>query len=293
MRSTKLLLAVMVPLAALAPILFAQEIDLKAPLPVDPAIAKMGRLENGMSYWIRPNATPPEKVGVLLHIGSGSLNESEEQRGLAHFLEHMAFNGSANFPPGEVVKFFESIGMRFGADQNAFTGFDQTAYMLNLPNAEKATLEKGFLYMSDVAFRLTLGKEELDKERGVILEEERARSGARMRMMEKLLPLLMPGSRLSERIPIGKAEVIKSAPREAFMDFYRTWYRPEHSTLIVCGDVKVEVIEELVAKHFSEWKAAEKPAVPADPGIPLTKELRAGTVTDKEVTTANVSHDHP
>ncbi|MHC4858745.1 MAG: M16 family metallopeptidase [Planctomycetota bacterium] len=288
MRFGKLLLALAVPLSILATPLHAEDLDLKATLPVDPAVAKMGRLENGMAYWIRPNQTPPKKVGLLLHIGSGSLDETEGQRGVAHFLEHMAFNGSANFPPGEVVKFFESIGMQFGADQNAMTGFDQTSYILNLPDNEKATLEKGFLFFSDVAFRLSLLEEELDKERGVILEEERARSGASMRMFEKLLPLLAPGSRMSQRIPIGLPEVIKGADRDVFLDYYRTWYRPENSTLVVCGDVEVGVVEELIKKSFSEWEPAEKPAVHADAGIELTKGLRAGVVTDKEVTRARV-----
>jgi zinc protease len=287
-RFGKLLLALAVPLSILATPLHAEDLDLKATLPVDPAVAKMGRLENGMAYWIRPNQTPPKKVGLLLHIGSGSLDETEGQRGVAHFLEHMAFNGSANFPPGEVVKFFESIGMQFGADQNAMTGFDQTSYILNLPDNEKATLEKGFLFFSDVAFRLSLLEEELDKERGVILEEERARSGASMRMFEKLLPLLAPGSRMSQRIPIGLPEVIKGADRDVFLDYYRTWYRPENSTLVVCGDVEVGVVEELIKKSFSEWEPAEKPAVHADAGIELTKGLRAGVVTDKEVTRARV-----
>jgi zinc protease len=287
-RFGKLLLALAVPLSILATPLHAEDLDLKATLPVDPAVAKMGRLENGMAYWIRPNQTPPKKVGLLLHIGSGSLDETEGQRGVAHFLEHMAFNGSANFPPGEVVKFFESIGMQFGADQNAMTGFDQTSYILNLPDNEKATLEKGFLFFSDVAFRLSLLEEAPDQERGVILEEERARSGASMRMFEKLLPLLAPGSRMSQRIPIGLPEVIKGADRDVFLDYYRTWYRPENSTLVVCGDVEVGVVEELIKKSFSEWEPAEKPAVHADAGIELTKGLRAGVVTDKEVTRARV-----
>jgi len=283
-----LLIAAVVLTAVCSPAIFAEEIDLKAPLPVDPAIVKMGQLENGMHYWIRPNQTPPKKVGVLLNIASGSLNETEEQRGIAHFLEHMAFNGSENFPPGEVVKFFESLGMRYGSDQNAMTGFDQTTYYLNIPDNKPEMLEKGFLYLSDVAFRLSLFPKEIDKERGVIAGEARARSGYQMRLMEKILPLMAPGSLLSQRIPIGLPEVVKNAGRSVFVDYYQTWYRPEHATVIVCGDIDPEFAEKLIVKSFSGWERAEEPAVYADPGIELSKGLRAGIITDKEVTSAEV-----
>ncbi len=290
MRSLKLIAFAVVVAATLAPFLFAavEEPDLDAPLPVDPAITKMGRLSNGLTYWIRPNRTPPKKVGILLQIGSGSLNETEEQRGVAHFLEHMAFNGSENFPSGEVVKFFESLGMRYGSDQNAFTSFDQTTYFLNIPDNQPAMLEKGFLYLSDVAGRLSLSPEEIEKERGVIAGERRARSGSRMRLMEKILPIMAPGSLLSKRMPIGLPEVIQSAGREVFVDYYRTWYRPELATVIVCGDIETGQAEALIRKTFADWKAAGEPRKPADHGVQISKGLRAAIVTDQEVTSAEV-----
>ncbi|MHC4953554.1 MAG: M16 family metallopeptidase, partial [Planctomycetota bacterium] len=267
--------------------LLAQAGDLEQPLPVDPSIT-MGSLPNGMHYWIRPNKTPPGKVSLLLHFSSGSLNENDNQRGLAHFLEHMAFNGSENFPAGEMVTFFESLGMKFGQHQNAFTSFDQTTYMMHLPDTKKETLEKVFTYFADVGWRLTLADAELNKERGVILEEKRARKGAGQRVMEKALPIVAPDSRLSVRIPIGLESVIKEAPRERFVEYYTKWYRPEHATLIVCGDVDPAAITPLIDKAFSAWKRSEKPAEFAEPGIKVHTKLDAAVITDPELTQAQI-----
>jgi zinc protease len=288
LRPLKTLIIAVVVASAFTPFLFAEDLDLAAPLPVDPGVTKIGTLENGLTYWIRPNQTPPKKVGVLLHIDSGSLNETEEQRGVAHFLEHMAFNGSENFPPGKVVPFFESLGMVYGSDQNAFTSFNQTTYFLTLPDNTPKMLENGFLYLSDVAGKLSLIPEEIDRERGVIAEERRARSGAGMRLMEKTLPILAPGSRLSERMPIGLPEVIQKADRKVFMDYYRTWYRPENTTVIVCGDIETDAVEKLIRKTFGGWKAEGESRKHAEPGVELSKGLRAAVVTDKEVTSAEV-----
>src|SRR4051812_16422058 len=195
------------------------DLDLNAPLPADPNI-KIGRLPNGMYYWIRAHKTPPGKIGMWLHVNSGSINEEDSQRGLAHFLEHMAFNGSDNFPAGTLVKYFESIGLRFGQHQNAFTSFDQTTYIISLPDTKKETVGKGMQCLSDFGCRMSLQQAEIDKERGVILEEMRARKGAQQRIIDKLLPILAPGSRLAERMPIGKEEVIKGADRQRFADYY-------------------------------------------------------------------------
>jgi zinc protease len=263
------------------------EIDLAAKLPADPAVRR-GALPNGLRYWIRVNKTPPGKASLLLHIGSGSLNEADDQRGVAHFLEHMAFNGSKHFPPGELVKYFESLGMQFGMHQNAFTSFNQTTYMMSVPDTKPATLDRVFLYFGDVAHRLTLADAEIDKERGVILEEKRSRSGAGQRMIEQILPLIAPGSRLAQRIPIGLEEVIQSAPRERFVDYYRTYYRPDDSVLIAVGDFDPEDIRARAAKAFAEWKAPDTPVTDADAGIPYEKGLRAAVVTDPDVTVAQV-----
>ncbi|MGH7162513.1 MAG: insulinase family protein, partial [Planctomycetota bacterium] len=268
-----------------------EEADLAARLAPDPAIARMGELPNGMRYWIRPHDRPPGKAGLYFHVGTGSLNEEEDQRGLAHFLEHLAFNGSEHFPPGSVVPFFEGLGLRFGQHQNAFTSFDQTTYILSLPDAKKETLEKALLFFSDVAFRLSLSPEEIEKERAVILEEARARKGAEQRMREKLLPAFAPGSLLARRIPIGTEEVVSNAKRDTFLAYYRKWYRPDRCALLVCGEIDPAVVEPMVKAAFGDWKRPEEPARPADPGIRPFDKLRAAVITDPEAAGARVSAD--
>jgi zinc protease len=263
----------------------AAEPDLSAPLPVDPSV-RMTELPNGLKCWMRANKTPPGKVGIWMHVGSGSMNEADDERGLAHFLEHMAFDGSEHFPPATLVKYFESIGLTFGNDQNAFTGFDQTTYVLTLPDTQPETIRKGLLCMSDFAFRLSLLPEEVDKERKVILEEARARKGASQRVVEKLLPILLPGSRAAERLPIGKEEVVASATQALLESYYRKWYRPDDTTLLVVGDVDREAIEGMVKEAFEGWPAVPNPPVNADPGIKPYTETRAAVITDPELTTA-------
>lgn len=277
MRSTLLMLFL------LAGFVQAEE----TPLPTDPALTT-GTLPNGLRYWIQPNATPPGKVSILLHVHSGSLNESEEQRGLAHYLEHMAFNGSKHFPPGEMVKFFESLGMRFGQHQNAFTGFDQTTYLMHLPDTKPGTIEKTMLYLADVGFRLLLGEEEIDKERGVILEEKRSRAGVGQRIMDQALPIIVPGSRLAERMPIGLESVIRESKRDRFVDYYTTWYRPDNATVIVCGDIDVETIRGMIAKKFADWKPAENPKPDYPTGVRFHEKLEAAVITDPELTEVSI-----
>ena len=257
------------------------------PLPVDPAITS-GELANGLRYHIRPNRAPEGKVSILLHVHSGSLNETEDQRGLAHFLEHMAFNGSEHFPPGEMVKFFESLGMRFGQHQNAFTGFDQTTYLMHLPDTKPETLDKVFVYFGDVGWRLHLLPEEIEKERGVILEEARSRAGVGQRIGEKALPILMPGARIPNRLPIGLEKVIKEAKRDRFAAYYEKWYRPENSTVIVCGDIDVDGMKKRIEATFAEWKPAAKKAEQAKPGVRPHEQLRAAVLTDPELTQTRI-----
>src|SRR5919108_3899719 len=161
--------------------------SLDTSLPVDPAV-HMGRLDNGVAYWVRSHATPPGKIAFWMHVATGSLNEADGQEGIAHYLEHMAFNGTQHFPPGTLVKYFESIGLRFGQHQNAFTSFEQTTYLLTLPNTNPETIDQGLLCLADFAFRMLLTEAEIDKERSVILEEKRAHKGVGQRLTEKLLP---------------------------------------------------------------------------------------------------------
>ena len=256
-------------------------------LPVDSRF-QQGTLSNGLKYIIRQNATPPDKVEMYLHIGSGSIDEEDNQQGLAHFLEHMAFNGSKNFPAGTLIKYFESLGLTFGMHQNAFTSFDQTTYILSLPNVKEETLDKGLLCLSDFAYRLDLDTKEIDKERGVIEEEERARSSVRQRILNEIIPVVLPGSRAAKRLPIGKMDVIKTAPRERFVEFYEKWYHPENAVLMIVGDIKPEEIEALVVKHFSAWEQKKEIPKPLPTGIkPYTRES-AYVVTDSELTQASI-----
>lgn len=281
-------LFLLLALLALAAPTGAAEIDPAAPLPVDPAV-QMRELPNGMQMWLRQHSTPPNRLGIWLHVGSGSLNEADEQRGLAHFLEHMAFNGSEHFPPGELIKYFESIGMRFGPHQNAFTSYNQTTYTLTLPDTEPATIADGMLCMADYAFRLLLLEEEVAKEKGVVLEEIRARKGARQRIIEELLPILLPGSRVAERLPIGKEEVIRDLSAQKVREYYEKWYRPGNTTLVAVGDVDAAVVASAAAGQFAQWQPAADPPSDAEPGIRPYDSLRAAVLTDPEATEAEVS----
>jgi zinc protease len=269
------------------PAVCADPVDLSATLPVDPAV-RIVELPNGLDVWIRKHGTPPGRLSIWLHVASGSLNEDEDQRGLAHFLEHMAFEGSENFPPGTLIRYFESIGLVFGYHQNAYTSYDETTYNLTLPGTGREVIEKGLLCMADFAFRLTLPEEEVEKERGVILEEFRARKGPWQRLWEELLPALLPGSRVAKRLPIGKENVVASATRSDLMAYYRKWYRPDNATLLIVGDAEPDMIQELVAEQFADWTPVEDPPPNADPGIAFYEGVHAAVFSDPELTQAEV-----
>ena len=256
-------------------------------LPTDPALVT-GALPNGLAYIIRPHKNPESRVGIWLHVASGSLNETEAQRGLAHYLEHMAFNGTANFPPGSVVPFFQSLGMAFGRDQNAFTSFDQTTYTLTLPGGGRELVEKGMLYMADIAVRMSLEPAEIDSERQVILEEKRARAGARQRVQDQIYERLAPESTIGRRLPIGIEQTIKSVTRPDFQDYYSRWYVPSNMTLIVVGDTDPAMVADVIAQQFGGGPTVPKPA-PRAAGVKPTMGPRAIVVIDPELTRADVS----
>ena len=234
-------------------------------LPHDTAIT-YGRLPNGMRYWIRPDVAPAGKATLWLRVATGSLNEEDHERGLAHFLEHMAFNGSANFPAGTLIKRFEAVGLTFGAHQNATTGFLDTIYKLTIPNTP-ATLDMSLLYFADVASRLTLDNAEIERERNVVLAERRARDNAANRAFNKQLMALVPGSRFSQRLPLGDEQVIRQATTEQLRAYYKKWYRPDNTVLMVAGDIDPETLARLVEKHFGNWSAPSPQPLPASPGI--------------------------
>ncbi len=237
---------------------FLVRITAAKPLPSDPRLVT-GKLKNGVTWIYRKHDNPPGKMALMIHVDTGSLNETDAQRGLAHFMEHMCFNGTDNFPPGALIPYFESIGMEFGADLNAFTSFDQTSYMLFTPDTKVEQVDKALMVLSDYAFRATLVEAEIDKERGVILEEARARKNAFQRIRDKLWPELFEGSRFAQRLPIGDETVIAKAPRSEFVDYYRNWYRPERVTIMLVGDADPEPYKPSIEKWFGEYKS-ETPA---------------------------------
>lgn len=256
-------------------------------LPQDPRWLD-GELSNGMRYLVLHHSNPPGRVAMWLHIRTGSLNESDRQRGLAHFLEHMAFNGTEHFPPGEVVKFFERMGMKFGADLNAHTGFDQTVYKLRLPDAQPATLTEGLGFFADVAFRMTLLDEEIEAERGIIMEEKRSSKGAQQRVLDFIFQNIAPGSRFGQRLPIGTDDVILGATRQDFVEYYDAWYAPSRMTLIVAADMDPALAVEKI-REVMDVASGRTPRDDQDPLVEPSRERRALVTSDRELTRAEVT----
>lgn len=255
--------------------------DPAAPLPLDPSIRE-GRLPNGLRYFLRQNGRPAKRVSLRLAVDVGSIHEADDQRGLAHFLEHMAFNGSAHFKPGELVAFLESIGARFGPHVNASTSFDETIYMLEVPTDREGYVDKGLLALRDFAGGATLSGEEIDKERGVVLEEWRGRLGASSRITDQQLPVLFGRSRYAERLPIGLPETLRTFPHERLRDFYTTWYRADRMAVIVAGDLPLDEAERLVRSRFGDLPRPTGPAPEVDRAVPPHAEPLYKMVVDSE-----------
>ena len=232
-----------------------QESDLKP----DPA-ARFGKLENGVRYVILSNREPRDRAALRLLVFAGSLQEKEDQRGLAHFLEHMAFNGSKHYPPGKLIEFFQRMGMSFGADVNANTSFDRTIYQLELAHADNPTLQEGMRVFSDYAGGLLLSEDQIDQERGVILSEKRARDSAGYREFVAQFEAMLGTTLLPKRLAIGVPEVISKAKRARFLDFWNTWYRPENMVIVAVGDWADEAaVENIVREHFANLRARAPP----------------------------------
>jgi zinc protease len=250
-------------------------------LPLEPTI-RSGRLSNGLRYFVRQNARPARRVSLRLAVDAGSVQEDDDQRGLAHFLEHMAFNGSTHFAPGELVAFLESIGARFGPHVNASTSFDETIYMLDVPTDRDGYVDKALVALRDFAGGASLTTEEIEKERGVVLEEWRGRLGASSRITDQQLPVLFAGSRYAERLPIGLPETLKSFPPERVRDFYRTWYRADRMAVVVAGDVPVDEAERLVRARFADLPTPAGPAPAVELTVPVHTDTKTRMVVDSE-----------
>lgn len=237
-------------------------------VPVDPGYT-FGQLDNGMRYIIRRNATPEGTALVRMRIDSGSLEETDSERGLSHFLEHMAFNGSKGIPEGEMIKLLEREGLAFGADTNASTGFDAITYMLNLPRNDEALLGTALMLMRETASELTIAQDAVERERGVILAERRDRAGFQQRNFEDNVAFLAPQARYGQRLPIGTPEVLGSASAEQIRALYSRTYTPSNTVLVVIGDYPVEVVEAAIRERFASWQAAPAPAKPVTGPIDL------------------------
>src|SRR5690606_6380755 len=211
-------------------------------IPAD-ADVRFGVMDNGMQYAILRNATPPGQASFRLRIDAGSLMEDEDQRGLAHFMEHMAFSGTTTIPENNLLRILERHGLAFGADTNAYTSFDETVYMLELPRADEAIVDDALRIMREQVSEALMAPDAIDAERDVIVGEQRLRNVPGLRALEAQLKLLAPGQRISERLPIGDLDVIRTAPRQRFVDFYEAYYRPSRATFVAVGDFDVAELE--------------------------------------------------
>lgn len=289
----------LVPIAALAMLaaapLFAASATLpqfaqtKSDLKPDPA-AHFGVLENGLRYVVLPNHEPKGRASLRLLVLAGSLNEDDDQRGLAHFLEHMAFNGGDHFAPGTLVNVFQRMGMSFGGDTNASTSFDQTIYLMELPDTKDETLTQGLHVLADDAGGLLLLDEKVEKERGIVLSEKRVRDSVEYRTQIAEFEFALGSTRIPSRLPIGLAEVIEKAPRQRVVDFWNTWYRPEKMAVIIVGDVDPAAVEKLIKDNFSGLKArGDAKAEPSLGAVAKFDGVRYGFHAEAEAAAAGVS----
>ena len=219
------------------------------PLPLDPAI-RVGKLPNGFTYIIRRNTEPAKRVQLYLVNKVGSVLEENDQRGLAHFMEHMSFNGTTHYPKNDLVHYLQKSGVRFGADLNAYTSFDETVYQLPIPSDGPALITKWTSDHAGLGSECHAGPEEINAERGVVLEEKRLGKGAQESMRNKTFPVILNNSRYSDRLPIGTDSVLNNFQRPVILKFYKDWYRPDLQALIVVGDINVDSMENR-SKNFS------------------------------------------
>jgi len=263
-----------------------------APLPLWGKLEK-GTLPNGLTYYILQHKKPEKRALLWLAVNAGSAQEDDDQRGLAHFDEHMAFNGTKRFKENELVKYIESIGMRFGADLNARTWWDDTVYQLEVPSDKAELLGKGLDILRDWAGDVTYDPNEVTKERGVVLEEWRLGRGANMRLFDKHAKVMFKGSRYANRITIGDAETIKKAPVETLVRYYKDWYRPNLMAVIAVGDFDPEAMEKEIIQRFQDLKNPANERKRPSGGVPEAKGTRVSIETDREATATTVSIENP
>ncbi|MEP2734758.1 MAG: insulinase family protein [Erythrobacter sp.] len=257
-------------------------------LPADEAI-RYGVLDNGMRYALRKNTTPKGAASVRMHVKVGSVAEAENEQGLAHFLEHMAFNGSTNVPEGEMVSMLEREGLSFGPDTNASTSFTETIYKLDLPDAKEAAVDLALMLMRETASNLTIGEEAVERERGVVQSERQLRNTAGLRSAVAQLAVQLPDTPVSKRLPIGTVEVVDTAPASRIRDFYHRYYRPENTTLVLVGDFDTNAMEAKIKAQFADWEAVGPAGKPMDYGtIDPASPLTIGSFNDPSAQTTAI-----
>lgn len=284
----------LLPALALATLLVAPTLpagaatDPGAALPVDPAVVT-GALPNGLRYYVRQNAKPEQRAALWLVVGAGAVDEDDDQDGLAHLIEHMAFNGTENFPRQELVSYLESIGMQFGPEINAYTNQNETVYMLQVPTDQPGLLDKGLRILEDWAHRISFEDAEVDKERGVVIEEWRLGRGADERMSDAQMPVLYRGSKYAERNVIGDPEILRHASYETIRRFYRDWYRPDLMAVVAVGDFDAAAVEQAIRERFGAIPARAEPRPLSQPGVPDHAETLFAIATDAEASGSGVS----
>ena len=294
MESSRLILrriaaayAIVVCVLASAP---ASAQSLSSKLPLDPAI-HVGKLPNGITFYVRRNDQPARRVSLRLAVKAGSIDEADDQRGLAHMLEHMAFNGTRHFKPGELVAYFESVGVAFGPHVNAYTSYDETVYMLNVPTDRAGALDHALQALSDFAGGMSLTDKEIDKERGVVLEEWRQRLGVASRLQGITDRAVYGQSKYAERLPIGLPDSIQHFPYQRLRDFYRDNYTADRIAIIIAGDLDNATAEQLIHQYFAAIpgrKSAKRPIYP----VPAHNDTRVAVATDPEAQASSVSVFH-
>ena len=257
--------------------------NLSDPLPVGPQVT-VGQLANGLTYYIQKNSRPEKRLELRLVVKAGSILEDDDQLGLAHFTEHMAFNGSTHFKKHELVSYLQSIGLKFGADLNAYTSFNETVYILPIPTDKPENIEKAFLVLEDWAQGVSFNDTDIDLERAIVLEELRQGKGAQDRMNKILLPKIFSGSQYAKRLPIGTEDSLKGFRFDAIKRFYKDWYRPNLMAVVVVGDIEVAAAKSLVESHFGKLKNPDNERPRTYPVIPARGGSEAVVVTDKEAT---------
>lgn len=257
--------------------------DLNTPIPMDPNV-RTGKLPNNMTYYIMKNKKPEHRAEFRLAVNVGSTQENDNQQGLAHFTEHMAFNGTKHFAKNDLIDYIESIGSKFGADLNAYTSFDETVYMLQIPTDSMKIIDKTFQILEDWSHDLTEDSIEIDKERGVVIEEWRLGQGANERMRRQYWPVLFKDSRYAVRLPIGKKDIIANCSYETLRSFYREWYRPENMAIVIVGEIDVDQMEAKIKEQFAHVPLRPHANKLQSFPVPDTKGISIAKATDKEAT---------